>query len=221
MCHRWTPQPTARGSGSYGVFDANTASTSSGCGKSRVPTLPRGAQGRREVRSENGHKLDVWKGRKLHFAPDHERLHPYPLPQPRCPSSSQGHVRLVDGRLNAKTGMFPGVGDPIGEILQLDRVEAVIGLPESDVTAVPKLNEVNVEIKALGDYLVSGKIHFISSSPETLARLYRLELELDNPDHTIPMGWGGPTTSEMMIGYISYTSTEPVEAVDAADASTD
>lgn len=97
----------------------------------------------------------------------------------------------IDGvvrRLNAKTGMFLGVGDPIGEILQLDRVKAVIGLPESDVTAVRKLNEVNVEIKALGDYLVSGKIHFISSSPETLARLYRLELELDNPDHTILPG---------------------------------
>jgi hypothetical protein len=23
------------------------------------------------------------------------------------------------------------------------------------------------------------------------------------------MSWGGPTTSEMMIGYISYTDTEP------------
>jgi hypothetical protein len=31
-----------------------------------------------------------------------------------------------------------------------------------------------------------------------------------NPDHTISMGWGGPTTSEMMIGYISYTNTEPL-----------
>jgi mono/diheme cytochrome c family protein len=33
-----------------------------------------------------------------------------------------------------------------------------------------------------------------------------------NPDHTIPMSWGGPTTSEMMIGYISYTGTEPMKA---------
>jgi len=29
-----------------------------------------------------------------------------------------------------------------------------------------------------------------------------------NPDHTIPMEWGGPTTSEMMIGYITYTNSE-------------
>ena len=33
-----------------------------------------------------------------------------------------------------------------------------------------------------------------------------------NPDHTIPMSWGGPTTSEMMIGYISYTNSEPLDA---------
>lgn len=30
-----------------------------------------------------------------------------------------------------------------------------------------------------------------------------------NPDASIPMGWGGPTTMEMMIGYISYCDTEP------------
>lgn len=97
----------------------------------------------------------------------------------------------IDGvvrRLNAKVGMFLGVGDPIGEILQIDRVKAVIGIPESDVTAVRQLDRVDVEIKALGEYVVSGKIHNISSSPETLARLYRLELELDNPEHTILPG---------------------------------
>ncbi|MFP6584352.1 MAG: c-type cytochrome [Candidatus Hydrogenedentota bacterium] len=38
-----------------------------------------------------------------------------------------------------------------------------------------------------------------------------------NPDHTIPMSWGGPTTSEMMIGYISYTNTEPVSTKDSTD----
>ena len=30
-----------------------------------------------------------------------------------------------------------------------------------------------------------------------------------NPDPTIPMVWGGPTTMEMMIGYISFTNAEP------------
>ena len=104
----------------------------------------------------------------------------------RCTVKSP--INGVVRRLEAKVGLFLGVGDPVGEILQLDRVKAVIGIPESDVTAVRTLDEVDVEIKALGEFVASGKIHFISSSPETLARLYRLELELDNPDHTILPG---------------------------------
>jgi mono/diheme cytochrome c family protein len=32
---------------------------------------------------------------------------------------------------------------------------------------------------------------------------------LYNPDPTISMAWGGPTTMEMMIGYIAYCNTEP------------
>ncbi len=87
----------------------------------------------------------------------------------------------IDGvvrRLDAKVGMFLGVGDPLGEILQIDRVKAVIGIPESDVTAVRVLDTVDVNIKALDNRTVTGKRYFISSSPETMARLYRLELEL-------------------------------------------
>ena len=97
----------------------------------------------------------------------------------------------IDGvvrRLDAKVGMFLGVGDPVGEILQIDKVKAVIGIPESDVTAVRELDLVEVNIKALDNRTVTGKRYFISSSPETMARLYRLELELDNPDHSILPG---------------------------------
>lgn len=91
-------------------------------------------------------------------------------------------------RMDAKVGMFLGVGDPVGQILQIDRVKAVIGIPESDVTAVRQLDTVEVTIKALEDLQVTGIKHFISSSPQTLARLYRLELEIDNPDHQILPG---------------------------------
>jgi membrane fusion protein (multidrug efflux system) len=91
-------------------------------------------------------------------------------------------------RLDAKVGMFLGVGDKVAELLQIDRVKAVIGIPESDVTAVRQLDTVDVTIKALDGLRVTGKRHFLSTSPDTLARLYRLELEIDNPDHQILPG---------------------------------
>jgi len=91
-------------------------------------------------------------------------------------------------KLDAKIGLYLGVGDPIGRILQIDRVKAVIGIPESDITAVRTLDEIELQIQALDNMSVIGRRHFVSSSPETAARLYRLELAVDNPDHMILPG---------------------------------
>lgn len=91
-------------------------------------------------------------------------------------------------RLDAKVGMFLGVGDPLGVMLQIDRVKAVIGIPESDITAVRKLEHIDVEIRSLDNRVITGTSSFLSFSPETAARLYRLELVLDNPDHAILPG---------------------------------
>ncbi|OGR18989.1 MAG: hypothetical protein A2X81_17195 [Desulfobacterales bacterium GWB2_56_26] len=83
-------------------------------------------------------------------------------------------------KLDAKVGLQLAVGDPIGEILEIDRVKAVIGIPETDVTAVRGLSTVDVALQALDDRVITGKVHFLSSSPETVARLFRLELAIDN-----------------------------------------
>jgi len=90
--------------------------------------------------------------------------------------------------LDAKVGLYLGIGDPIGRILQIDKVKAVIGIPESDITAVRNLPTVDVTIQALDNLQLVGKNYFVSSSPETAARLYRIELEIDNPDHRILPG---------------------------------
>jgi membrane fusion protein (multidrug efflux system) len=86
----------------------------------------------------------------------------------------------VISRLDAKVGLYLGVGDPVGEILEIDRLKAVVGIPESDVAAVRTIDEVEMEIQALADRRLVGRKYFLASSPETFARLYRLELELAN-----------------------------------------
>ena len=91
-------------------------------------------------------------------------------------------------RLDAKVGLYLGIGDPIGRILQIDKVKAVIGIPESDITAVRGLDDIKITIQALDDLSITGRRYFVSSSPETAARLYRLELEINNPGHTILPG---------------------------------
>ncbi len=91
-------------------------------------------------------------------------------------------------RLDAKVGLLLQLGDPIGQILKIDQVKAVIGIPASDVTPVRSLNEVALTVQALDNRMITGTKHFLSASPETNARLYRLELAIDNSGREILPG---------------------------------
>lgn len=95
-----------------------------------------------------------------------------------------GLIRKID----AKVGLQLAVGDPVAEILEIDRVKAVVGIPESEVSAVRGLETVDIDLQALDNRILPGKVHFLSSSPETAARLFRLELAIDNPDGEILPG---------------------------------
>ncbi len=83
-------------------------------------------------------------------------------------------------RMDAKVGLQLSVGDPIAEILEIDRMKGVVGIPESDVTAVRQLENVDLTVQALDGRIITGKKHFLSPSPDSIARLYNLELEINN-----------------------------------------
>jgi membrane fusion protein (multidrug efflux system) len=94
-------------------------------------------------------------------------------------------------RLDATEGLLLSVSDPVAEILQVDRVKAVVGIPESDVALVRNIKEVNLTIQALDNREIVGRHHFLASSPESGARLYRLELAIDNKDNLCPACFSG------------------------------
>lgn len=91
-------------------------------------------------------------------------------------------------KLDAKVGLQLAIGDPLAEILEIDRLKAVVGIPESDVTAVRAIDTIAVSLQALKERTVTGRVHYLSSSPETVARLFRLELAIDNSDGEILPG---------------------------------
>ncbi len=91
-------------------------------------------------------------------------------------------------RLDAKTGLLLAIADPVAEILQIDQVKAVVGIPESDVAAVRELDEIDITIQALSDRKLTGKKHFLSPAPESNAHVYRMELALTNQDTSILPG---------------------------------
>ncbi len=97
-------------------------------------------------------------------------------------------IACVLNDIMAKRGNFVGVGDPVAQILQLDRVKVTVGVPESDVAAIFDLNDADVVIEALDNLRVKGKKVFLARMPRSLARLYDLELEVPNPGGRILPG---------------------------------
>ena len=64
----------------------------------------------------------------------------------------------------------------------------MIGIPESDVARVAELTTINLTIKALDNLHVQGVKIFLSPTPDSAARLYNLELMLENPTAAILPG---------------------------------
>jgi membrane fusion protein (multidrug efflux system) len=91
-------------------------------------------------------------------------------------------------RLDAKVGLYLNVGDPLAELLAIDRVKAVIGIPESDVDAVRRIETVTLTLQGLGNREAVGRRLFVAPSPDSTAHLFRFEAALDNPDHAILPG---------------------------------
>jgi RND family efflux transporter MFP subunit len=87
--------------------------------------------------------------------------------------------------LHIENGQYLRVADKVAEILQIDPVKVLVGIPESDVDATRKLTDFNLTIDALGGRKFHATKHYLSKTTENAARLYNLKLRLDNPDRII------------------------------------
>lgn len=87
---------------------------------------------------------------------------------------------VVD-RVLVENGQFMNSGDPLADMLQMDRVKVAVGIPESDVDAVRRLERFDVTIDALNGKRFKGRRHYLYKTADSLARLYSLEIAVDNP----------------------------------------
>ena len=91
---------------------------------------------------------------------------------------------VVD-RSHIEEGSFLGVSDPVARILQIDTLKIQVGIPESDVPMVKKLKQFDMTVDALGGKSFTGQYHYLQKTTDSLARLYNLEIGLENPGHEI------------------------------------
>ena len=77
----------------------------------------------------------------------------------RCTISSP--IPGIVNRLDAKKGLYLNVQDPVAVILDISRVKVSVGIPESDVDEVRRLDDFEVVIEALGSRTVKGRKLFL------------------------------------------------------------
>jgi RND family efflux transporter MFP subunit len=91
----------------------------------------------------------------------------------------------VVNRFHIEAGQYLAIGDPVAEILQMDRVKIQVGIPESDVDKVRRLEHFSVRIDALGGRSFAGTRHYLYKNSDNFARLYNLEIAVENPNGEI------------------------------------
>lgn len=94
---------------------------------------------------------------------------------------------IVD-EVHIENGQFVNDADPVANLLQIKRVKVEVSIPESDVDAVRRVDHFKVRIDALDDRIFKGRRHYLAKSSQTLARSYRLEVAIDNPEEEILPG---------------------------------
>lgn len=88
---------------------------------------------------------------------------------------------IVD-RVHVEPGQFMDVGNPVAKMLDIRRVKVEVGIPESDVDAVRRLERFSVTVEALGGKKFEGTRHYLQKTADDFARLYNLEIAVENPD---------------------------------------
>ena len=86
----------------------------------------------------------------------------------------------VLNRLPVEAGQYVNVGDPIAHIIDIDQVKVSVGIPESDVDAVRRIESFDITVDALGGKVFTGQRYRFSKTADEMARLYQLEILLDN-----------------------------------------
>lgn len=89
-------------------------------------------------------------------------------------------IRGVLNDILVEPGEFVGAGKPVAEVLEMDRLKAVVNVPERDVLHFKLGQEVRVLVEAAGGLELKGTISFIDNCGDQMCRTFRTEVAIDN-----------------------------------------
>ena len=98
---------------------------------------------------------------------------------------------LISGYISKRlieTGDTASVGRPVFEIVELDTVEANVGIPETDVHLVRIGQKVSIRFPALPGQSFEGIVRIINVSADPGTRTYMTRIRVPNPKHVMKIG---------------------------------
>ncbi|MBW2059181.1 MAG: efflux RND transporter periplasmic adaptor subunit [Deltaproteobacteria bacterium] len=111
---------------------------------------------------------------------------------------SKGTIRSpINGLVNSipvDPGEYVKIGDPLMNLVRVDRVKLVAAVPEMDVPFVRLSQKVRVTLDALGGEAFEGDIIYLSPKGDTVTRTFTMKVALDNPSFRIKPGMIGRVT---------------------------
>lgn len=91
-------------------------------------------------------------------------------------------------RLNVEVGELIENGALVARVIDASRVKIKIGIPEADVQFVRGLKKVRFHVRAVSDEPFDGEVAYVTLAPAENARVYIMELRVDNPDGRLRPG---------------------------------
>jgi len=94
---------------------------------------------------------------------------------------------IIDKKF-AEKGELLAPGKNIVTLIDISTVKINIGIPERDVDYVRKLKSVDFVVTSLGSKKITGKVNHISLSSNPMAKVYPMEVDVENNDETLLPG---------------------------------
>jgi multidrug efflux pump subunit AcrA (membrane-fusion protein) len=91
-------------------------------------------------------------------------------------------------RRSIEPGDTASAGRPVFEIVQLDTVEASVGVPETDVHLVRIGQRASLKFPALPNRSFEGTVHIVNVTADPGTRTYMTRIRVANPDHVVKIG---------------------------------
>ena len=97
----------------------------------------------------------------------------------------------ISGRVNhlhVDEGEFVNRGQPMVDLVNVDKIKIHMNVPELDVRYIKKGQEVMVGIDAFPDRRMQGKVDFVSYKADPATKTFRVRVLIDNANHEIRPG---------------------------------